>query len=171
MQDSLSILLPVHNSQSSLTRHVTRILDVAGELTDHLQVLLIDNGSTDHTFEVAHELSVRYPQVEVIRSEHPRALDELLASHQRRIKGGLVMLHGQLEGRSAVELAGLLHLWNARFSNAGRPATARHRYGAWQAVSQGSLRHTQFRADPLQRDRSPNRPNFLSRIRDFALGE
>jgi hypothetical protein len=43
------------------------VFDVLADLTDRFEVLLVDQGSTDHTIEVAHELAVQYPQLRVSR--------------------------------------------------------------------------------------------------------
>ena len=67
MERSLSALLPVENAQSSLAETVSRILEVLPELTETFELVIIDDGSTDATIEVADELGVRYPQVRVIR--------------------------------------------------------------------------------------------------------
>ncbi|MFV2068371.1 MAG: glycosyltransferase [Pirellulales bacterium] len=171
MQDSLSILLPVYNTQSTLTAQVMRILEVAGELTDQLQVVIIDNGSLDHTLEVAYDLSIRFPQVDVIRSNKRYGARLAIEVHQQRIVGDVVMLHRELDAESVVQLAGMMRLWNARWNREGRQAETIRRQGSWLALSKTAIGTTQFRADPLELDRSPGRPNFLTRIRDFALGE
>ena len=171
MQDSLSILLPVYNAQSTLTAQVMRILEVAGELTDQLQVVVIDDGSSDHTLEVAYDLSVRFPQVEVIRSTKRHGARLAIEVHQQRIVGDVVMLHRELGADSVVQLAGMMRLWNARWNSEGRQTDTVRRQGSWLAVSKTAIGTIQFRADPLELDRSPGRPNFLSRIRDFAMGE
>jgi len=171
LHNSLSILLPVHNIQSTLTTHVLRILEVAGELADQLQLVIIDDGSSDHTLEVAYDLSIQFPQVDVIRSNKRRGARQAITAHQGRITGDVVMLHGELEADSVVQLAGLLRLWNGRWNGKGCQAETVRRQGSWRAISKKAIGATQFRADPLELDRSPGRPNFLTRIRDFAWGE
>jgi dolichol-phosphate mannosyltransferase len=62
---SLTILLPVRNAQTTLSDTVTEVLEVACELTDNLELVIVDDGSTDATSEVAHDLTIHYPQVKV----------------------------------------------------------------------------------------------------------
>jgi GT2 family glycosyltransferase len=50
-----------------LYAQVEQILDVLPELTGSFEVIIIDDGSTDATIEVADELTRRYPQVAVVR--------------------------------------------------------------------------------------------------------
>jgi glycosyltransferase involved in cell wall biosynthesis len=66
---SLSVLLPVHNVQSSLTRSVHEILDVLAELTGRFELVIVDEGSTDGTWDVARELAQLYPQIRLLRHE------------------------------------------------------------------------------------------------------
>lgn len=64
---SLAICLPVHNAQASLDRMVRDALEITIDLTPRVEVLVIDDGSVDATSEIAHELSMRYPQVRPLR--------------------------------------------------------------------------------------------------------
>ena len=63
---SLSVLLPVKNAQSTLAPTVHRILDVVSELSEQIELLIIDDGSADATSEVAIDLTRHYPQVRAI---------------------------------------------------------------------------------------------------------
>jgi glycosyltransferase involved in cell wall biosynthesis len=78
-QDSLSVVLPVHNDAANLTRRVGELLEFLPELTVPFEIVIVDNGSTDRTDETAHELALQYPQLRVCR--HPkRQTNEELAS-------------------------------------------------------------------------------------------
>ena len=57
MKPSVTVLLPIHNAQHRLERQVAEILDVLPELTSRFELLIIDDGSTDDSFEVARHLS------------------------------------------------------------------------------------------------------------------
>ncbi len=72
MDQSLTLVLPAHNAQTSLARQVSDLLDLLPELTSRFEILIIDAGSTDHTEEVAHELVLQYPQVRLVRSPGQR---------------------------------------------------------------------------------------------------
>jgi glycosyltransferase involved in cell wall biosynthesis len=72
LNTSLSVLLPVHNREHDLTSEVHELLDVVAELTSDFDLLIIDDGSTDETGEVARELARQYPQINLVR--HPRRL-------------------------------------------------------------------------------------------------
>ena len=65
---SLTIVLPVHNAESRLRKNVRELLELASELTARFGVLIIDDGSTDATYEVAEELASYFPQVTIRRN-------------------------------------------------------------------------------------------------------
>ena len=58
MRRSLSVLLPVKDAQATLIDSVHEILDVVTDSRDPFEVIIIDDGSTDATCEVAHELDL-----------------------------------------------------------------------------------------------------------------
>ena len=43
------------------------MLELASELTSDFSVLIVDDGSTDDTYETAGDLAARYPQISVMR--------------------------------------------------------------------------------------------------------
>jgi hypothetical protein len=90
---SLTIVLPVYNGETRLRRSVNEILEVASELTSRFGVLIIDDGSTDSTYEVAEELAARYPQVTVRRHRHRRGLGHAIDYAQRRVRSDAIIIH------------------------------------------------------------------------------
>ena len=64
--NSLSVLLPVKNAQATLAATVQEILDVAADLSEQFELLIIDDGSSDATSEIATELTQNYPQVRAV---------------------------------------------------------------------------------------------------------
>jgi hypothetical protein len=109
--DSLSIIVPVYNAQSSLGGQMRELLELLPDLTSRFQVIVVDDGSTDHTLEVAHELARQYPQVMVVgtrvRQGHAAAADIGL----RQATGDVVFI--QETGRP-VRSGDLLRLWHLR---------------------------------------------------------
>ena len=67
MPRSLSLVLPVPNAGKALAENVQHLCDVLSDLTDWFEVLLVDQGTSEHATDVAYALAVEYPQVRVVR--------------------------------------------------------------------------------------------------------
>jgi len=131
---SLSVLLPVQDAQATLQKSVHAILDDMADSRERFELLIIDDGSTDATSEVAHELSRRYPQIRLIRHSRPMGRAASIRSGLEWSRGDVVVMRDDRRGYCVVE------------------------------------RSAQSAADKPARSR-PARPNFLGRVKSFALGE
>ena len=110
MERSLSVLLPVENVQSSLAETVSRILEILPELTETFELVIIDDGSTDATIEVADELGVLYPQVRVVRHGDRQGRAAALKSGVARSEGDVLFVADDDCGLPMAEVA---KLWKA----------------------------------------------------------
>jgi glycosyltransferase involved in cell wall biosynthesis len=132
VQRSLSVLLPVKNAQATLNHAVHEILDEMADSGKRFEILIIDDGSTDATSEVAHDLARHYPQIRLFRHGTTRGRDAAIRTGLDRSQGEVVMLRNDQSGFSILE----------------RPAQT-----------------------PKPFSSRPARPNYLSRVKAFALGE
>jgi glycosyltransferase involved in cell wall biosynthesis len=110
VERSLSALLPVENAQSSLAETVSRILEVLPELTDTFELVIIDDGSTDATIEVADELEARYPQVRVVHHGDRRGRAAALKRGVERSEGDVLFV---ADDDCHLPMAKLANLWKA----------------------------------------------------------
>jgi glycosyltransferase involved in cell wall biosynthesis len=62
--DSVSVLIAAYNAGPFLHRAVRSALDQTSP--PPLEVLIVDDGSTDNTAEVARELALAYPSVHLV---------------------------------------------------------------------------------------------------------
>jgi glycosyltransferase involved in cell wall biosynthesis len=111
---SLTVVLPVYNGESRLRKSVNEILELASELTSKFGVLIIDDGSSDSTYEVAEELAAHYPQVSVMRHRHRRGLGSAIDYVQRQIRSDAVIMHDGVTPIDAGEIRNLWRHWAAR---------------------------------------------------------
>ena len=105
---SLTVVLPVYNGESRLRSSVREMLELASELTSRFGIVIVDDGSTDATYEVAEELAARYPQVSVRRHRHRRGLGSTIEYAQRHIRSDAVMVH---DGVTPIDLNQMRSEW------------------------------------------------------------
>jgi glycosyltransferase involved in cell wall biosynthesis len=92
LNTSLSVLLPVYNREQQLASQVDELLDVVAELTSHFDILIIDDGSTDDTAEVAQDLARQYPQINLVRHSHRRGLAEAVQTGLKHTRGETIIV-------------------------------------------------------------------------------
>ncbi|MBC7833769.1 MAG: glycosyltransferase family 2 protein [Phycisphaerales bacterium] len=69
---SLSIVLPCRNEEANVERVAREALKVGRRLARHLQVVIVNDGSTDRTGAIADELARAHPEVRVVHHETGR---------------------------------------------------------------------------------------------------
>ncbi|MCC7084452.1 MAG: glycosyltransferase [Pirellulales bacterium] len=110
MNSSLSLLLPVHNSQATLQFNVQRVVEILPDLTHRFEVLIVDDGSTDATCEVAYELARDYPQIRVNRFARSLGWATTVAAKAPETRGEFLMIHSGGE----LKVDDVVGLWRLR---------------------------------------------------------
>src|SRR3954469_4384449 len=62
----VSVFFPAYNDSGTIASMVIRAVQAASELTPDYEVIVVNDGSSDATAEIADELARRYPHVRVI---------------------------------------------------------------------------------------------------------
>jgi cellulose synthase/poly-beta-1,6-N-acetylglucosamine synthase-like glycosyltransferase len=130
---SLSVLLPVHNVQRSLCGSVLEILDLLAELTSRFELVIVDDGSTDGTWDVAQELARSYPQVRLLRFREKREFSRSVHQVIHAVHGDVVISH---DGETTIDAGQIARLWRSLTPAAPLPKLMRAksqtapRYGA-----------------------------------------
>jgi len=108
---SLSIIVPVCNAEATLSQQLHDLLDLLPDLTSCFEIVVVDDGSTDHTLEIARELAHKYPQLRPISHPQPRG-------QAAAIKSGLAHAQGQTilvqEDSASLSPTDLRRLWSLR---------------------------------------------------------
>ena len=104
MTPTLTIALPLHNAERNVNRIVQEILEVAQVATDPFTVILIDNGSTDDTYEAAYQLSRCYPQLVVLRQPIHSGLGAVIELIRTRVTTDRVLVHDGVSPICATQL-------------------------------------------------------------------
>ena len=66
----LSVFFPAYNDSGTIASMVIRAVQAASELTPDYEVIVVNDGSSDATAEIADELARTYPHVRVVH--HPK---------------------------------------------------------------------------------------------------
>lgn len=111
MDQSLSIVLPVHNAEETLAEQVCHLLDILPELTRDFEVLIIDDGSTDHTEEVAAHLAIEFPQVRSARHRCRKGISAAVQTGLERTTGDIVFVQ---DNHTPLSPGDLRRLWDMR---------------------------------------------------------
>ena len=154
MTTSLSILLPVHNAEDSLEMQVSEILDVLPELTDVFDIMIVDDGSTDDTPEVAASLARRFPQVRCTRHPMRLGLNEAIQTGLDETAGDVVFVADEKYGLDPQDLR---KLWQMRTSrNNETPAVTKStwlkKFIDWDNTRHPSRAHLSVGLQMIRRD-------------------
>ncbi len=156
MDQPLIVVLPMHNCERHLRSSVLDILEFTHSPVARIEIVIVDDGSTDETYETACELTRTYPQVKVLRQPVRRGFDAALDLVRRRLSVEMVIVHDGVSPVDASQLKSLLQTSSRRKMNlhaAEIPGVAR-------SGSVGSRRLTSLR--PLH--------NAMERAHRSALG-
>lgn len=69
MNPFLSIIIPAHNEQNRLPATLEQIFRFLEQQTFTSEVLVVENGSTDRTFEIAQEFAKQHASLRVLQSK------------------------------------------------------------------------------------------------------
>lgn len=68
---SITAFFPAYNDAGTIASMVVTVIATLEQLTDRYEVIVVENGSTDHTVEVLKSLEQHYAQVRVLTHHEP----------------------------------------------------------------------------------------------------
>jgi len=120
--EPLTIVLPIHNGEGYLSRAVHDLLEVAETIPSGMEIVVVDDGSADETYETACELARTYPQVKVLRQTTRRGLAAAIELVGDRIAPRQVIVHDGVSAITASQLQRMLE--HSVFGNASQKEAA-----------------------------------------------
>lgn len=130
LNDSLSVIIPVRDAEATLAADLVRLLEVLPDLTHRFEIVVVDDGSTDHTVDLARDLAAEYPQLRLIRHPAPQGRDAAVQTGLLWAQGQTVFVQEEAAPASAADL---LRLWSLRKDQAVVMARAVERPGVFDA--------------------------------------
>jgi glycosyltransferase involved in cell wall biosynthesis len=67
---SISVFFPCYNEQENVGRTVEKALDVLEKLNADFEVIIVDDGSSDATGQIADDIAARHGRVKVVHHPH-----------------------------------------------------------------------------------------------------
>lgn len=67
----LSLILPAYNEEKRLPECMEKVADFVNSHSEPIEVILVENGSKDRTYEMGLEYAAKYPWLTVLKEETP----------------------------------------------------------------------------------------------------
>jgi glycosyltransferase involved in cell wall biosynthesis len=88
---SVTVIFPAYNEEKNIRSAITRAVEAMRPRFDVFELLIVDDGSTDDTGEIAEELARTYSEITVVHNRQNLGLGETLYSGFQCARGELVI--------------------------------------------------------------------------------
>jgi len=105
----LSVFFPAYNDSGTIASMVIRAVQAASKLTQDYEVIVVNDGSSDATAQIADELAEKYPRVRVVHHPVNRGYGGALQTGFRSATKELIFY---TDGDAQYDPAELADLWN-----------------------------------------------------------
>jgi glycosyltransferase involved in cell wall biosynthesis len=109
--DSISAFFPAYNDWATIASQVVLLARVLRELSDDWEVIVVDDGSADHTAEVLRELQKLVPELRIVTHERNRGYGGALRSGFEAARKDWIFY---TDGDAQYDVAELPLLWERR---------------------------------------------------------
>jgi glycosyltransferase involved in cell wall biosynthesis len=93
----LSLIFPAYNEETRLPDTLTQVFEFAARQPYTLEVLLVENGSVDRTFQIAQGFAAQHPQMQVLQNDK--------SGKGRAVRQGMLAAQGEYRFMCDVDLS------------------------------------------------------------------
>ena len=65
---NISFFCPAYNEEKNLPEFIPKVIKFLSSITNEFEIIIIENGSTDKTYQIAQRLEEKFPQVKIIHN-------------------------------------------------------------------------------------------------------
>ena len=95
----LSLVIPTYKERDNIDRIVKILSQLLDEvIPENYELIVVDDDSPDHTWEVAQSLTAEYPQLQVMRRQQERGLSSAVIRGWQAARGSVLgVIDGDLQ--------------------------------------------------------------------------
>ena len=90
-QVEISVVIPVFNEEENLPILVPKVTDVLNQLFRPYEIIVVDDGSSDHSRKILKEMAAQYPTLRVLGLKENRGLSTALLAGMREAQGDILI--------------------------------------------------------------------------------
>jgi len=137
----ISAILPVYNDRDALSRAIPRSIEVLERISDRIELIVAEDGSTDGSAELAREAGLRDPRIRLLHSDERLGRGRALTRAIHTSRGAIVCYYDVDLATDLVHLPELVGAIRegAALSTGSRlmPESTVHRTGGREVASRG----------------------------------
>jgi glycosyltransferase involved in cell wall biosynthesis len=93
----LSLIIPAHNEETRLPGTLTQVLEFIKRQPYTSEILVVENGSQDHTFQITQEFAEKHPRIRLLQNPH--------SGKGRAVRQGMLAAQGEYRFMCDVDLS------------------------------------------------------------------
>jgi len=145
MGPTLSLVIPAHNEAAHIDASLRAILREADAVERSSELIVVDDGSSDHTWEVLRRLSQLEPRVRAVRLSRRFGKEAAICAGLMQVRGlAVIVMDSDLQHPPAL-IAEMFKAWRDEGCEVVEAVTSNRDSRSWSADRGGRLFYALFR--------------------------
>lgn len=89
---SLTISIPAFNEEASIRTVINSALLIGPQCSDQFELLLVDDGSTDHTYEIMKDAAKKHTAITIVKHNHNKGFSGAIKSCYKKAQNEWIFL-------------------------------------------------------------------------------